>query len=116
MNKEFKVGQVWKTRGGNKAVIVAVTFTGLVVAVTSQKDTWGIFNFHDSGIFKYGKEDSYDLIEPWVEPEIIETKIYVIKMYNKIYFRDTSYIGGADKVLDTIKIKYTEGKGAEIVK
>lgn len=72
---KFKVGDVWKTRDGQKARIICVDVAGddpLVALVLPH-------NYKRERIFRYDKNgncisfstpSSTDLIEPWTEPKL----------------------------------------------
>lgn len=120
MNKEFKVGQVWKTINGSKVVIVDKNDENLIIAMPSRKE---FFDLYLNG--KYVKSDcaisSLDLVEPWVEPKSTEITLEVYKEHTGKVCITQYYLAylknePIPKHIDTIKIKYTEGIGAEIVK
>ena len=80
---EFKVGAVWRTRGGHKARILATdlrsTVHPLVVAVgTLDVDSEGVHCYRANGSYMREDDDSYlDLVTPWREPLEIEQWILV---------------------------------------
>lgn len=77
---EFKVGDAWKCRHGQKAVIVAVTLTH---PVSGKRLDYPVVAYHENsdvprsftidGAFYAGSPHGYDLIEPWVDkPKPVE--------------------------------------------
>lgn len=109
----FEVGSQWRTRGGWRAVVVAIGKAWHEEPLTTRSYTKAVLSFNPAGAADVAK--SYDLVEPWVDP--VEHEGWVSVFWNG---KSDSAISFGElyedkhskpRAIACIKIKFEEGEG-----
>jgi len=108
MNK-FEIGTQWKTRGGRRAVVVAMYDDGSGFKAWHSEEGWTRAHSMDGSRIH---PDDYDLIEPWSEPRKGEFWVNVYEDAHWTYRTEkaANHGGGTDRIA-CVKVNWTEGEG-----
>jgi hypothetical protein len=110
MTNKFKIGSVWKTRGGWRAVVV--DNNGKYVTVWHKKKRDVLLHNQDGTLCDCPGD--FDLIEPWVEPKVRDVWVNVHEDSATAFLYETKEdadYGRGVSCIACINVKFKEGEG-----
>lgn len=111
VKKEFKVGQVWLGRGGDKYRILRLDSPSQKPIVIQDECTGELMTLLGDGRNNYSYETKYDLVKEWKEPRKIFAKLYYyIRPDGCACITHVQHTTGW-KLLGVKEVTITEGEG-----
>lgn len=109
--KNFKIGQQWRCRNGNRAVVVAMSYEGApkVWVDNGNRAFW----FTKDGKLYGSLDPALDLIELWAEKRSMEVEVFMYDDGQFVFAKTDApkYFPPSVKLLARKKITITEGEG-----